>query len=146
MNSYTLQMSLRQMSNYLCEVLKQKRPEVMKIKLASMQREEDFWNERLEVAKGEIEAIIEEMKRQDCKMIVTKEEEIVAMMVFFSGKKAHRLSNYRIINTDEKCLRYFPCTTKMYKDFFFAYCVENDEDMKKVYNEYIQTRIKIAKY
>ena len=87
-----------------------------------------FWKNVKNIA--EILAII---KENYFSIIVTSKEEVIALMAFF---KDHDLSNYRIINTDEQYLRSFPTGEKMYEDFYAAYCLNDDDEMKKVIQRY----------
>lgn len=94
----------------------------------------DFcWDELFWKNVKDIEAILFKIIRNKFSIIITSKEEIIALMAFFGDNSVGR---YRIINTDEQCLKSFPTGEKMYEDFYAAYCLEDDEEMKKVIQRY----------
>lgn len=93
-----------------------------------------LWNELLwKTAGRSITILLKQIKEEDFSVIVTSKEEIIALMAFFRGIS---VEEYRIINTDEQCLKSFPTGEKMYEEFFSAYCLCDNEKMEKVIKKY----------
>lgn len=77
--------------------------------------------------------VLKQIKEKNFSIIVTSKEEIIALMAFFM---IHDLRIYQIINIDERYLKSFPTGEKMYEDFYAAYCLVDDDEMKKVIKKY----------
>ena len=93
-----------------------------------------LWNELLwKTAGRSITILLKQIKEEDFSVIVTSKEEIIALMAFFRGVS---VEEYRIINTDEQCLKSFPTGEKMYEEFLSAYCLCDNKEMEKVIKKY----------
>jgi len=79
-----------------------------------------------------IEELIITIEDNELSITVSSKEEITALMYFYS---AYTLSNHKIINTDEKSLKSFP-KGKKYQEFYKAYCLEDDVELKKICRKY----------
>lgn len=100
-------------------------------KCKELERQYMFWN-NLGEAKN-ILRLLGTIKDYNFSIIVTNREEIIALMAFFRERSVRE---YRIINTDEEYLKSFPTGEKMYEDFFNAYYLADDDEMKKVIKKY----------
>lgn len=102
-------------------------------KCKKLQGLRDFWAELFWKNVKDIEAILFKIIRNKFSIIITSKEEIIALMAFFRDNSVGR---YRIINTDEQCLKSFPTGEKMYGEFLSAYRSENADEMEKVIKKY----------
>lgn len=92
-----------------------------------------FWTNCLWKKVKEITQVIGVLKDEGYKLIITSQEEIIALIAFYNE---YKVSDYRIIDDEEKSLKDFPSDKKMYQEFFMAYCLEDDEKMREVYKKY----------
>lgn len=128
-------------SKYSKEELLEKRKEELELakkeydeKCKELQDPKWLWNELLwKTAGRSITILLKQIKEEDFSVIVTSKEEIIALMAFFRGVS---VEEYRIINTDEQCLKSFPTGEKMYEEFFSAYCLCDNKEMEKVIKKY----------
>lgn len=103
-------------------------------KCKELERSYRFWNNSLwEGEAKNIWRLLGTIKEENFSVIVTNKEEVIALMAFFRERS---VEEYRIINTDEQCLKSFPTGEKMYEEFFSAYCLCDDEEMKEVIHKY----------
>lgn len=80
-----------------------------------------------------IEVLIITINDNELSITISSKEEITALMYFF---REHNVSDYKVINTDEKSLKSFPAGKKKYQEFYQAYCLKDYEEMKKVCRKY----------
>lgn len=93
-----------------------------------------FWRETLWWReKRNIDTILNEIRRSYFSVIVTRKEEIIALMAYFEN---HHIGRYGIINTNEQYIKSFPTGEKMYEEFLAAYRSKNDDEMNKVIVNY----------
>lgn len=102
-------------------------------KRENWEKEHEFWHERLEQAKNEIEEVIEELVNNKMSIVVTTKEEVTALMSFFFCRS---MRTYPIINTQSEFLQVFP-KGDMCEEFYQAYCLQNKEKMVAVCEKYI---------
>ena len=136
MDQYTMQSYFKSLCNSFCIVYKQvKRLEAKKREVETIYPEEKcrelefptrFWTDRQWNIANDIESIIKMMIEKEYTIIVTTEEEIIALMDFFS---THSVARNDVINTDEESLKDFPKGKKMYKEFLDAYSMDLIEAM-----------------
>lgn len=91
-----------------------------------------FWSMEMERLKDRIREILIRMKAQQFSIIITSQKEIITLMGIYQNSL---LSEYRVINTQEKYLSTFP-TGEMCEAFFRAYELEDEEGMKDVVQKY----------
>lgn len=101
----------------------------------TLQRDESFWSNIINNLSEEIERVVYTIAYNEQSMIVTSEEEIIALTTFFY---VNGLTKHRIINTDERYLRAFPADKEFYIKFFEAYCTEDEKLMDTVYVKYVR--------
>lgn len=75
--------------------------------------------------------IIEKIEKEKILITVTCEEEIIGLMKYFDGNS---VKVHRIINQDKQDLKVF--SEEIYKEFYEAYCKEDDCKMKEVIRKY----------
>lgn len=114
------------------QVLQEKQQECND-ELKKCEIEAEFWNRRFAKVTEELEDLISAIRRKGLTVIVTSEEEIIALMYFY---RDNSVKTYDIINIEEKNLIPFPDGKKMYEDFYSAYCLKDDEEMERNYNRY----------
>ena len=104
-----------------------------------------FWSDKKWNIANDIESIVKAMMAKEYTIIVTTEEEIIALMDFF---ETHSVEGYAVINTDEEYLKDFPKEKRMHKEFLDAYskdlleaitgiAVSDNANMKEVIKEYL---------
>lgn len=88
------------------------------------------------IRKENLDALIKEavitIKENGFHIIVTSKENIIALLCFFAK---NNISDYKVINTEEEFLQFFPVEEEWYQDFFRAYCLENDHVMRRLYDK-----------
>lgn len=103
-------------------------------KCKELEEPRTFWSELLwKKGSKSIALVLKQIKKENFSVIVTSKEEIIALMAFF---KNYSVEEYGIINTEEQYLKSFPSDKKMYEDFFAAYCLADEDEMKKVIKKY----------
>ena len=130
MDQYTLQSYFKSMCNSFCIARKQvKRLEEKKKEVQALYPEDEekckeleypirFWSDKLWNESDRIEGTIKTMISKEYTIIVTTEEEIIALMNFFN---IHLVARYAVINTNEDAIKDFPQGKEMYAEFLAAY-------------------------
>lgn len=97
------------------------------------QEELKKWRERGNSLGQMIEELICNIDKKKIQIIITSKEQIIALINFYS--KMH-IKDWKIINREEESLKCFPIGENYYKEFWEAYCTENDDMMKRVHYKY----------
>lgn len=103
-----------------------------------------FWSQILwNISAESIVLVLKQIKVSNFSVIVTSKEEIIALMAFF---REYPVEKYKIINTDEQYLKFFPTGEKMYEEFLQAYLLEVEADAKGIHDGSEPMKKVIEKY
>lgn len=157
MDQYTIQSYFKSLCKTYCiaqEQLKRTKKELLKLKNVreniensdicenpyeiikrALETDESFWSININTILSNIEKVVYEIAYNEQSIIVTSEEEIVALTTFFY---INGLTKHRIINIEEKYLKEFPADKEFHTKFFEAYCIEDEKLMNIVYSKYVK--------
>lgn len=107
--------------------------EKYKKKEKELENEKCEWSHNYGEIVTAIETVIRTIADNESSIIVSSKEEITALMYFF---RRYSVREYRVINTERENYKLFPRDKEEYLKFYQAYCLEDDEEMKKVCRKY----------
>lgn len=104
-----------------------------------LEKEKRLWAERMWQEEERIERIVTQINDRGYSIIVTRKEEVYALILVYGKRSAKECP---IINIDEQYKEYFPSGEKLYEDFLVAYesdlkeASSKETNMCKVFREY----------
>ena len=99
------------------------------------ERDKSFWSRTINNLSEEIERVIFTLTYNEQSIIVTTEEEIIALTTFFY---VNGISKFKVINMDEKYLDLLPSGKEFHIAFLEAYSDEDEKAMDKIYERYVR--------
>ncbi len=95
----------------------------------------NFWLGKIWNTVKNIKQLLYRMKNENLSIIITSEEEIVALIAVFRSESQAMDKFANIINTKEESLKSFP-TSELCQAFLRAYQLKNKEEMEQVIEKY----------
>lgn len=134
------QKALNEYFKHLCEAYcvaqeekKRLKKKLKTVKDKDLSMEYEVWLQHKEALLSEIEEIIEEINRKRVSIIITTRQEVIYFINLFSSH--YCFYKFRIINMEEINLKRYPAEDKLCVDFYKAYCLQDYEEMLKLYKK-----------
>ena len=99
------------------------------------ERDKSFWSRAINNLSEELERVIYIITYNEQSIIVTSEEEIIALTTFFY---VNGISKFKVINMQERYLYNWPPENEFNIAFFEAYSDEDEKAMDKIYEKYVR--------
>lgn len=99
------------------------------------ERDKSFWSRTINGLSEEIERVVFTLTYNEQSIIVTTEEEIIALATFFY---VNGISKFKVINMEERYLEFWPSDKDFYIEFLEAYSEEDEKAMDKLYVKYVR--------